>query len=82
MTASSNNTQAPDLNPEAGALPEQRRRYAINHRHKSNHEKKWPGYQGVNDKPFQNPFSCHPERSEGSQPVKNTRFFAPLRMTD
>jgi hypothetical protein len=26
-------------------------------------------------------FSCHPERSEGSQPSENTRFFAPLRMT-
>jgi hypothetical protein len=49
---------------------------------RGNHKKKWPGYQGVNDKPFHNPFSCHPERSEGSQPVKNTRFFAPLRMTD
>jgi hypothetical protein len=24
---------------------------------------------------------CHPERSEGSQPCKNTRFFAVLRMT-
>jgi hypothetical protein len=26
-------------------------------------------------------FLCHPERSEGSQPSENTRFFAPLRMT-
>jgi len=26
-------------------------------------------------------FLCHPERSEGSQPSANTRFFAPLRMT-
>jgi hypothetical protein len=25
---------------------------------------------------------CHPERSEGSQPFENTRFFASLRMTD
>jgi hypothetical protein len=24
---------------------------------------------------------CHPERSEGSQPFENTRFFASLRMT-
>ena len=24
---------------------------------------------------------CHPERSEGSQPLINTRFFASLRMT-
>jgi hypothetical protein len=34
-----------------------------------------------NYKPFQNRFFCHPERSEGSQRVENTRFFAPLRMT-
>jgi hypothetical protein len=26
-------------------------------------------------------FFCHPERSEGSQPPENARFFAPLRMT-
>jgi hypothetical protein len=26
-------------------------------------------------------FLCHPERSEGSQPFENTRFFAQLRMT-
>jgi hypothetical protein len=25
--------------------------------------------------------SCHPERSEGSQAFKNTRFLAALRMT-
>jgi len=25
---------------------------------------------------------CHPERSEGSQVLENTRFFALLRMTD
>jgi len=30
---------------------------------------------------FQNLFYCHPERSEGSQAIKNTRFFASLRMT-
>jgi hypothetical protein len=27
------------------------------------------------------PVFCHPERSEGSQPFENTRFFASLRMT-
>jgi hypothetical protein len=30
---------------------------------------------------LQNWFFCHPERSEGSQPSENTRFFALLRMT-
>jgi hypothetical protein len=27
------------------------------------------------------PIFCHPERSEGSQAFKKTRFFAALRMT-
>jgi hypothetical protein len=31
--------------------------------------------------PFQNLVSGHPERSEGCQPIKNTRFFALLRRT-
>jgi hypothetical protein len=30
---------------------------------------------------LKNEFSCHPERSEGSQAVEKTRFFASLRMT-
>jgi hypothetical protein len=30
---------------------------------------------------LQNCFLCHPERSEGSQPPVNMRFFASLRMT-
>jgi hypothetical protein len=27
------------------------------------------------------PIFCHPERSEGSQALENSRFFAALRMT-
>jgi hypothetical protein len=30
---------------------------------------------------FKNGFFCHPERSEGSQLIGNTKFFASLRMT-
>jgi hypothetical protein len=30
---------------------------------------------------FKTDLSCHPERSEGSQHLENTRFFATLRMT-
>jgi hypothetical protein len=31
---------------------------------------------------LQNLFFCHPERSEGSQVIENSRFFASLRMTE
>jgi hypothetical protein len=35
----------------------------------------------VTSEPLAKLFLCHPERSEGSQPPENTRFFVPLRMT-
>ena len=40
-----------------------------------------PNPASISYKPFQNLFFCHPERSEGSQRIENTRFFASLRMT-
>ena len=38
-------------------------------------------YSNCQKRLLQNWFFCHPERSEGSQPSENTRFFASLRMT-
>jgi energy-converting hydrogenase Eha subunit B len=36
---------------------------------------------GITGSYFKTCVFCHPERSEGSQVIKNTRFFASLRMT-
>jgi hypothetical protein len=40
-----------------------------------------PPYQKPTYSLFQNRFLYHPEQSEGSQGIENTRFFATLRMT-